>query len=149
MSPTQARDGLQRYSLLDTRLANHCPKIPRCQPNYKYRTIDGNCNNLRNPFWGKSLTQFTRLLPPQYADGINQFRMSVDGAPLPGPRELSNMASIYKIIFVFNLICHKINEKNIDQMYLHLTEWKVFYSFFLPKNQSCCYYDHWKINWFI
>lgn len=37
----------------------------------KYRTIDGTCNNLRNPLWGSSLTGFRRILPPIYENGFN------------------------------------------------------------------------------
>ncbi|KAK8739717.1 hypothetical protein OTU49_003162 [Cherax quadricarinatus] len=37
----------------------------------KYRTIDGTCNNLRNPLWGASLTGFRRVLAPVYENGFN------------------------------------------------------------------------------
>ncbi|XP_071524649.1 peroxidasin homolog isoform X1 [Panulirus ornatus] len=37
----------------------------------KYRTIDGTCNNLRNPLWGASLTGFRRVLNPIYENGFN------------------------------------------------------------------------------
>ena len=44
-----------------------------CQRNALYRTIDGTCNNLRNPTFGAAETGFVRLLTPQYfdADGLN------------------------------------------------------------------------------
>ncbi|CDW54501.1 animal hem peroxidase family protein; animal haem peroxidase family protein [Trichuris trichiura] len=35
-----------------------------------YRTMDGTCNNLRNPLWGAAGTAFQRILPPVYEDGI-------------------------------------------------------------------------------
>lgn len=56
----------------------------------KYRTIDGTCNNLRHPYWGRSFTCHVRILPPDYSDGIQAFRMSKAGRPLPNPRTLSN-----------------------------------------------------------
>lgn len=37
----------------------------------KYRTIDGTCNNLQNPLWGSSHTQFRRILRPIYENGFN------------------------------------------------------------------------------
>ncbi|XP_008185071.1 LOW QUALITY PROTEIN: peroxidasin [Acyrthosiphon pisum] len=37
----------------------------------KYRTIDGTCNNLQNPLWGSSHTQFRRILKPIYENGFN------------------------------------------------------------------------------
>ncbi len=100
MTPLQARDGLQKYNLYNTPLSQHCPKIPVCNKKSKYRTIDGSCNNLNYPLWGKSLTQFTRLVPPAYADGLNELRRSVDGGPLPGPREVSCKASTSHSSFI-------------------------------------------------
>ena len=40
-----------------------------CNPNFKYRSIDGTCNNLENPKLGSALTAYTRLLFPNYIDG--------------------------------------------------------------------------------
>ncbi|CAC5417199.1 PXDN [Mytilus coruscus] len=70
---------------------NNCPK------NARYRTIDGSCNNLRNPTWGKSDTKLRRLTDKDgypmvaYEDGISLPR----GYPnkLPNPRTLSNLVS--------------------------------------------------------
>ena len=37
---------------------------------YIYRTIQGECNNLRQPFFGKAFTPFGRILDPAFEDGI-------------------------------------------------------------------------------
>ncbi|CAC5407262.1 PXDN [Mytilus coruscus] len=68
-----------------------------CRKKAKYRTIDGSCNNLRNPTWGKSDTKLRRLTDKDgypmvaYEDGISLPR----GYPnkLPNPRTLSNLVS--------------------------------------------------------
>ncbi|GFT01135.1 peroxidase [Trichonephila clavipes] len=55
----------------------------------KYRSIDGSCNNMYNPTWGKAQTCLQRLLPPDYADGISVPRIAKSGKPLPPPRVIS------------------------------------------------------------
>ncbi|CAL4066154.1 unnamed protein product [Meganyctiphanes norvegica] len=73
-------------------LRNMCPVMPKCSnPNSKYRTADGSCNNIKNPDWGMSETPLARLLPPKYEDCIRSPRnTSVKGGPLPLPRTLSS-----------------------------------------------------------
>jgi hypothetical protein len=41
-----------------------------CDPTAKYRTIDGSCNNLQNPLWGRSNRPHRRFLKAQYMDGM-------------------------------------------------------------------------------
>lgn len=84
----QGRDGLQRFNIQNTVIADTCPEIPRC-PSTKFRSIDGLCNNLENREWGKSLTAYERFLPPSYADGLTLPRVSIDGGPLPSARKVS------------------------------------------------------------
>ncbi|XP_055952635.1 peroxidase-like [Argiope bruennichi] len=60
----------------------------KCNPNYPYRTLNGICNNLRYPLWGAANTCFRRYLPAFYS-GFGNPRRSVNGAPLPQPRELT------------------------------------------------------------
>ena len=48
------------------------------------RSLDGSGNNLRHPSWGQAGTQYTRVAPPNYADGISAM---VSGPP---PRRISN-----------------------------------------------------------
>ena len=38
------------------------------------RTIDGTCNNVRNPLFGASATSFTRMINAEYEDGIASLR---------------------------------------------------------------------------
>ena len=73
MSPDEAGFGLFQFSLRDTILSATCPADPVCDKaviNSPFRTADGSCNNLEYPLWGKSRTQFQRVLVPTYADGI-------------------------------------------------------------------------------
>ena len=52
------------------------PILPNCSlsSNKYYRTASGVCNNLKKPFFGAARTPFRRLIPPQYEDGFNQLR---------------------------------------------------------------------------
>ena len=49
---------------------------PNCfTPNFQhFRTIDGTCNNLENPFLGAADTPLVRIIPSQYEDGIGTLR---------------------------------------------------------------------------
>ncbi|GBM19230.1 Peroxidase [Araneus ventricosus] len=59
-----------------------------CNPNYRYRTMNGSCNNLLYPLWGAANQCFRRYYPAHYT-GFGNFRQSVTGASLPQPRQLS------------------------------------------------------------
>jgi len=48
---------------------NQCAPEVTCDRNAIYRTINGECNNLRNPLWGSSDTPYIRLLEAAYNDG--------------------------------------------------------------------------------
>jgi peroxidase len=89
---SEARDGLRHYFLTHTPVGNHCLVEPRsCAKSAgRYRTLDGTCNNPVHPLWGRSLTPYARLLPPMYADGLNQPRVATSGRPLPSARRLSS-----------------------------------------------------------
>ena len=54
-----------------------------------YRTIDGKCNNLHNPDWGKAGTPFIRLVQADYADCVSAPRVSVSGEELSNARLVS------------------------------------------------------------
>ena len=53
-------------------------------PLEEVRTLDGSNNNVANPDWGRTNTPYTRVAPPNYADGI---QAPVGG---PAPRRVSN-----------------------------------------------------------
>jgi len=61
----------------------------KCNPNDRYRTISGVCNNLENPTWGTPGTGLRRLLPPLYEDGRNEPRGGHFERTLPNPRWIS------------------------------------------------------------
>lgn len=54
-----------------------------------YRSIDGTCNNVQNPYWGASFRAFDRILPAMYEDGIGEPRGGFDGYFLPNPRNIT------------------------------------------------------------
>jgi len=67
-----------------------CPRPPVCPGALqKYRTADGSCNNAQNPDWGQANSAFIRLLPPEYGDGMQEFRRQKNTSELPGARYLS------------------------------------------------------------
>lgn len=89
---SKAHVGLPDLPTLPPRL--QCPfersKWPACDPQSKYRTLDGSCNNLNNPLWGKSFTPFERFISPAYNDGVSEPRtIDVTGQKLPNARKIS------------------------------------------------------------
>ncbi|XP_011291931.1 uncharacterized protein LOC101901525 [Musca domestica] len=55
----------------------------------RYRTHDGTCNNKRRPRWGAAQMPFSRFLPPEYGDGVDSVRKSVNGGALSSSRFVS------------------------------------------------------------
>lgn len=65
------------------------PKLT-CNPSDRFASIDGTCNNLNRPLFGRANTPFKRYLSPAYEDQLNSARFkSVTGKNLPNPRALS------------------------------------------------------------
>ena len=110
----------------DTRFLNRTKKIKlrappqfcpfssniNCNPNSKYRIIDGSCNNLKSPMIGRSTTPYKRYMTTAYDDGrneprtrslVNRFQLlpnprSIALAihdPLDVPSKLSNMGVMF------------------------------------------------------
>ena len=73
--------------------STYCPYLNQkltCNAANKYRSNNGTCNNLINPYIGSKNTPYARLLLPAYDDGINSPRtLSVSGKKLPNPRIVS------------------------------------------------------------
>lgn len=66
--------GLPLIDVFKTQIERFCPnkmKQPKCAAN-RYRSYDGQCNNLEHPNWGATGATFRRLIPPAYADGTNK-----------------------------------------------------------------------------
>ncbi|XP_017771025.1 PREDICTED: peroxidasin homolog [Nicrophorus vespilloides] len=61
---------------------------PECNPYKKYRSYNGSCNNLSQGY-GVAYSPFRRILPPDYADGVNAPRMAKSGKDLPSARTVS------------------------------------------------------------
>jgi len=90
--------GLERVELRTTSIFDSCPLKSRdgrqeeCSGfSAMFRTPDGTCNNFKHPSWGSSFMPFLRFLPPDYSDGIEEFRRSISNGPLPNPRLISTM----------------------------------------------------------
>jgi len=70
-----------------------CPfkKEIECSPEFPYRSLDGSCNNIENPWWGKAGTPFRRWMSADYSDEfkLNDPRVSIDGSELPNARALA------------------------------------------------------------
>ena len=69
-----------------------CPftNPPKCNAESKYRTVEGECNNLKKPFYGKSFTPLARVLDSAFDDGIQEIRSkATNGKPLRSTRLIS------------------------------------------------------------
>ncbi|CAF0776314.1 unnamed protein product [Brachionus calyciflorus] len=63
-----------------------------CNPNDRFQTFDGSCNNLQQPWLGKTNTPYKRYHKPAYDDKLNSPRSSsVLGGELPNPRAISRL----------------------------------------------------------
>ena len=69
--------------------------------NARFRTIDGTCNNLKNPLLGAADTPLSRLIPAQYEDGISTLRGDIqnslgkifDASPFQPPNPSARIVS--------------------------------------------------------
>lgn len=87
-------------------------EVPECDPDYKYRSYDGSCNNLEHPTWGMYHSAFVRLFEPRYSDGKELPAKAVDGSELPNARKV---------------VTSLISEKNVpDTISLMVAQWAQF-----------------------
>ena len=67
---------------------------PACDPNYKYQSFDGSCNNLNKPWLGKTDTPYKRHLQPEYSDNLSAPRSIAQSKnALPNTRVISRALS--------------------------------------------------------
>ncbi|KAJ4448745.1 hypothetical protein ANN_00136 [Periplaneta americana] len=88
LSPDQGTFALPTFSVLNTVIADSCPRPTNCRAE-RYRSADGSCNNLQNERWGRAGTALQRVLPPKYGDGVNSPRVAANRQELPSARVVS------------------------------------------------------------
>ena len=62
---------MEGVPIKDTMLSEMCPDVEAsfCFPQ-KYRTPNGECNNVKHPMWGVTGAAYLRYQEPQYEDGV-------------------------------------------------------------------------------
>ena len=72
LNPSEVGSKMEAVPIKETMLSEICPDIESafCFP-HKYRTINGECNNVKNPTWGITGAAYLRILEPTYQDGKN------------------------------------------------------------------------------
>jgi len=100
LTDSQARVGLRSgfNSRTSQQISKLCPWTapgPSCPRNSRYRTLDGTCNNLRQPNYGRAGTPFQRILLPEYARGSVDLprKRTGDGRELPSESSSINTNS--------------------------------------------------------
>lgn len=95
LSADEILSGLPLIDMSRTDFWSICPLMVKpvlCDPNGRFRSFTGHCNNLNNPAWGAAQTPFVRYLAPAHPDGIHLDRVSaLDGSELPPPRLITSM----------------------------------------------------------
>ncbi|XP_060622999.2 myeloperoxidase-like [Anolis sagrei] len=98
MRPFNLTDVLTRKQKETISKVTGCDYVTRpitCPQNNPYRTITGECNNLKHPHYGASNHGYARWLPAEYEDGISLPRGLIQGQlykghTLPLVRSVSN-----------------------------------------------------------
>ena len=68
---TEVTSRVEEVPIDDTMLSEICPDTEAafCFPQ-KYRTPNGECNNVKKPMWGVTGAAYLRLKEPEYEDGV-------------------------------------------------------------------------------
>ncbi|KAL3120763.1 hypothetical protein niasHT_008055 [Heterodera trifolii] len=111
VSATEDNSGrrpLSQEQVVRSNIANAC--VPRldeaeCERslcyNLHFRTMDGTCNNFRLPLRGAAFRPYSRLLPPEYDNGLSEPISSIRSTLRPNPREINlNILSTTKQVTV-------------------------------------------------
>lgn len=92
-----------------------------CNAKYKYRSLEGTCNNLRHPKWGSKLQPFGRLLPADYVDGLSEPKASFPKGVYPPPRQVSicmqnatNKYSEFRLNLLFAHFAHFVDHDMVS-----------------------------------
>lgn len=99
-----------------------CHQEPvECNAKYKYRSLEGTCNNLRHPKWGSKLQPFGRLLPADYVDGLSEPIASFPKGVYPPPRQVSicmqnatNKYSEFRLNLLFAHFAHFVDHDMVS-----------------------------------
>lgn len=62
---------------------------PECNPHQRFRTMDGKCNNLKNPEWGAARTAFQRMEGQDYDNLLSKPWKSQANKPMTTARSVS------------------------------------------------------------
>lgn len=93
-----------------SRLMKKCSQEEYLSP---YRSMDGSCNHISTGIKGESFTGFSRLLYPDYLDGVHEPRRAANKKPLPSPR-----------VVVTSVVDHTDNLN--DRLTLSVMQWGQF-----------------------
>ncbi|XP_018334642.1 peroxidase-like, partial [Agrilus planipennis] len=94
LNPSECVRHMSNFKLTTTSLRESCPEFrKRCtlsETHSPYRSTDGSCNHANKGVLGQSLMPYKRLLSPDYLDGVQEPRRSVNRKyPLPSARSIS------------------------------------------------------------
>ena len=124
------------FDLSSVNLDGHClqqkSEISECDARAHFRTIDGSCNNLMKPSFGRSQTPLQRILRNAYADGISEPRkFGKNRNPLPSAKIVSKWTSglankedklFTSLIFAFG----QFLDHDLDHVPIHESHGKTF-----------------------